>query len=395
MKKFLALTLTGALTLGLLAGCGGSSSPSPSASADADNNEAVVLKIGGIGPTTGPAAIYGTACDWAAQVAVAEINAMQDEFKLELNFQDDEHDAEKAVNAFHNLQDWDVDVIYGCTTSAPCVAVAGETYAERYFQLTPSATSTDVTAGKDNMFQMCFTDPTQGLLSAQYIKDNALATKIAVIYNNADAYSTGIYNAFKTEAEALDLEIVAVSTFAEDTNADFSVQLRAAQDAGAELVFLPIYYTPASNILKQAKDMSYAPTFFGCDGMDGILDIEGFDLSLADGLMFLTGFNPYATDDKTVVFIDSYKKLSGGSVPNMFGAGGYDCMYAIYEAAKTAGVTNEMTHEEICEALINVFTDPSFSVDGLTGTGITWSASGEVTKQLNVVTIQDGVYVQA
>ena len=395
MKKILALTMACALTLAMLTGCGGgSSSPAPSASAPAEN-AAVVLKIGGIGPTTGGAAIYGQACDWAAQVAVAEINAMQKDFVLELNFQDDEHDAEKSVNAYHNLQDWEADVIYGCTTSAPCVAVAGETYADRYFQLTASATSTDVTAGRDNMFQLCFTDPTQGVVSAQYIKANALATKVAVIYNNADAYSTGIYEAFAAEAPNQGLEIVSVTTFSDDNNPDFSVQIKQAKDAGAELIFLPIYYTPASNILKQAKDLDYAPKFFGCDGMDGILTLEGFDVSLAEGLMFITGFNPYATDEKSVAFIDSYKKLSGGIAPNMFGAAGYDCIYAIYEAAKKIGVTNEMTHEEICEAMIATFTDASFTVDGLTGTSMTWSTKGEVTKAPMVVAIQGGIYVEA
>ena len=393
MKKFLALMMAGALTLGLLTACGGSE-PAPAPNAGGDN-EAVVLKIGGIGPTTGGAAIYGQACDWAAQVAVAEINAMQDEFVLELRFEDDEHDAEKSVNAFHTLQDWGVDLIYGCTTSAPCVAVAGETYADRYFQLTASATSTDVTAGRDNMFQLCFTDPTQGVVSAQYIKANALATKVAVIYNNADAYSTGIYEAFAAEAPNQGLEIVSVTTFSDDNNPDFSVQIKQAKDAGAELIFLPIYYTPASNILKQAKDLDYAPKFFGCDGMDGILTLEGFDVSLAEGLMFITGFNPYATDEKSVAFIDSYKKLSGGIAPNMFGAAGYDCIYAIYEAAKKIGVTNEMSHEEICEAMIATFTDASFTVDGLTGTNMTWSTKGEVTKAPMVVAIQGGIYVEA
>ena len=390
MKKIISMLLALAMCFALVA-CGGKSDTG----AASDNGDAVVLKIGGIGPTTGGAAIYGQACDWAAQVAVAEINAMQDEFVLELRFEDDEHDAEKSVNAYHILQDWEADIIYGCTTSAPCVAVAGETYNDRYFQLTASATSTDVTAGKDNMFQVCFTDPTQGRISAQYIKENGLANKVAVIYNNADAYSTGIYEAFAAEAKNQGLEIVSTTTFSDDNNPDFSVQIRDAKDAGAELVFLPIYYTPASNILKQAKDIGYEPKYFGCDGMDGILSLEGFDISLAEGLMFITGFNPYATDEQTVEFIDSYKKLSGDVVPNMFGAGGYDCMYAIYEAAKKAGITNDMTHEEICEAMIEVFTSGDFSVDGLTGTGMTWGTNGEVNKTPMVVSIEGGIYVNA
>ena len=244
------------------------------------------------------------------------------------------------------------------------------------------------------MFQVCFTDPGQGVTAAQYIAENKLATKIAVIYNNADAYSTGIYEAFAAEAPNQGLEIVSTTTFSDDNNPDFSVQVRDAKDNGAELVFLPIYYTPASNILKQAKDLNYAPVFFGADGMDGILSLEGFDLSLAEGLSFISGFNPYATDDKTVAFLDSYKKLSGDVMPNMFAAGGYDCIYAIYEAAKKAGITNEMTHEEICEAMIATFTSADFSVDGLTGTGMTWGANGEVTKAPMVVEIQNGVYVQ-
>ena len=399
-KRFLALTMAGALTLGLLAGCGGGSTPSAAPSAapaesGAPAAETVTLKIGGIGPITGSAAIYGTATNWGAQVAVDEINAMQSDFKLEYKFEDDEADGEKAINAYRTLQDWGdgVDIIYGCTTSGACVAVAGETYSERYFQLTPSASSADVTAGHDNVFQMCFTDPNQGVAAAEYIAEKKLATKIAAIYNNADPYSTGVYEAFAAEAASQGLEIVSTTTFSDDNNPDFTVQIRAAKDAGADLLFLPIYYTPASNILKQAKDMDYAPKFFGVDGMDGILTLEGFDLSLAEGLMLMTPFNAYATDDKTVAFIDNYKKLSGGVDPNQFAADGYDCIYAIYEAAKKAGITNDMSHEEICDALIAVFTDGSFTVDGLTGSGMTWNTAGEVSKAPAAVVIKDGIYV--
>lgn len=406
MKKFLALLMAAAMVLAMVA-CGnggnnansGGNNDQSNAGGDTntgDNNNAggtVTLKIGGIGPLTGDAAIYGTATYWGAQVAVDEINAMQSDIKIEYKFEDDEHDGEKAINAYRSLQDWEVDVIYGCTTSAPCLAVAGETFADRYFQLTPSASSTDVTAGRDNVFQICFTDPNQGVTAAKYIAENKMATKIAVIYNNADAYSTGIYEAFAAEAPNQGLEVVSVSTFADDKNPDFSVQVRDAQSAGAELVFLPIYYTPASNILKQAKDIGYAPKFFGADGMDGILTMNGFDLSLAEGLMLMTPFNAYSTDERTVTFIDSYKKLSNGVEPNQFAADGYDCIYAIYEAAKKAGIADGASHEDICAAMVAAFTDSSFSVDGLTGSGMTWSTSGEVSKEPVAVVIENGIYV--
>ncbi|MCI9588237.1 MAG: ABC transporter substrate-binding protein [Oscillospiraceae bacterium] len=405
MKKFLALFMAAAMVLAMVAcgnggnnansGTGGNNDQSSTGgNIDGDSTGgAVTLKIGGIGPLTGGVAIYGNATYWGAQVAVDEINAMQSDIRIEYKYEDDEGDNEKAINAYRSLQDWEVDVIYGCTTSAPCVAVAGETFADRYFQLTPSASSTDVTAGRDNVFQICFTDPNQGVTAAKYIAENKMAAKIAVIYNNADPYSTGIYEAFAAEAPNQGLEVVSVSTFSSDENVDFSVQVRDAQSSGAELVFLPIYYTPASNILKQAKDIGYAPKFFGADGMDGILTMAGFDLSLAEGLMLMTPFNAYATDERTVTFIDSYKKLSGGVEPNQFAADGYDCVYAIYEAAKKAGISDGMSHEDICAALISAFTDSGFSVDGLTGSGMVWNTNGEVSKEPVAVVIENGAYV--
>ena len=385
MKKFrvLSLVMASALCLSMLAGCG-----SDTTGGDTTGGN---IKIGGIGPLTGSNAVYGLATKQGAEVAIEEINALGG-LQFSLDFQDDEGETEKAINAYNNLKDSGAQIIYGCTTTNPCVAVAAETYAARYFQLTPSASSTDVTEGRDNVFQVCFTDPNQGITAANYIKDNNLGTKVAVIYNNGDAYSTGIYTAFQSTADEIGLEIVTVQTFPDDTNTDFNVQLTAAKDAGADLVFMPIYYTPASLILSQAKSMGYEPTFFGCDGMDGILDLEGFDMSLAEGLMLMTPFNAWGEDERTQTFVSEYEAAYGG-IPNQFAADGYDCMYAIYEACTAAGITADMSAQDICEALIAQFTSADFSVDGLTGTGMTWSANGEVSKAPVVVKVEGGVYV--
>ena len=385
MKKFrvLSLVMASALCLSMLAGCG-----SDTTGGDTTGGN---IKIGGIGPLTGSNAVYGLATKQGAEVAIEEINALGG-LQFALYFQDDEGETEKAINAYNNLKDSGAQIIYGCTTTNPCVAVAAETYAARYFQLTPSASSTDVTEGRDNVFQVCFTDPNQGITAANYIKDNNLGTKVAVIYNNGDAYSTGIYTAFQSTADEIGLEIVTVQTFPDDTNTDFNVQLTAAKDAGADLVFMPIYYTPAALILSQAKSMGYAPTFFGCDGMDGILDLEGFDVSLAEGLMLMTPFNAWGEDERTQTFVSEYEAAYGG-IPNQFAADGYDCMYAIYEACTAAGITADMSAQDICEALIAQFTSADFSVDGLTGTGMTWSANGEVSKAPVVVKVEGGVYV--
>jgi branched-chain amino acid transport system substrate-binding protein len=284
-----------------------------------------------------------------------------------------------------------MQILNGTVTTTPANSVTPEAFADRIFTLTPSASSPTVVEGKDNVFQLCFSDLNQGIAAAQYIADNKLGEKIAIIYNNADAYSTGIYEKFVSEAEAKGLEIVSTTTFTDETN-DFTVQLTEAQNNGADLLFLPIYYQPASLILSQAQAMSYETKVFGVDGMDGILTLENFDTTLAEGVMLLTPFVADATDERTVSFVEKYKEQFD-EVPNQFAADGYDVMYALYEAAKKAGVTADMSAEEINDKLIEVFTSDDFSFDGLTGSGMTWSDTGEVSKEPKGMVIENGAYV--
>ena len=351
--------------------------------------EGETFKIGGIGPLTGGAAIYGNAAMNGAQIAVDEINALGG-VQFEFNAQDDTGVAETSVNAYNSLKDWGVQAIIGTVTTAPCISVSAEAYSDRIFMLTPSASSTDVIADKDNMYQVCFTDPNQGIASADYMAENYPNAQIAIIYKNDDAYSQGIRDTFASEAEAKGLTVVYEGTFTEDTQTDFSVQVAAAQAAGADMVFLPIYYTPASVILTQANAIGYEPTFFGVDGMDGILSVEGFDASLAEGVMLLTPFSADAEDERTQNFVAAYNDLYG-ETPNQFAADGYDAMYILYAALQEAGCTPDMSAQDICEALVSVM--PTISVDGLTGQGMTWSATGEVSKAPMAVVIKDGVYV--
>lgn len=347
------------------------------------------IKIGVIGPLTGPAAVYGTAVANAAKIAADEINAANpDGLQVEILTADDEHDPEKAINAYNNLLDNGVQMIDGTVTTAPCLAVSTQAFEDRVFMLTPSASSADVPAGKDNVYQVCFTDPNQGSASAQYIVDNAIGVKAAVIYNNADAYSTGIFQTFKAKADELGLEIVSVTTFTDDTT-DFSVQVNAAKDAGADVVFLPIYYTPASMILSYANSIEYKPIFFGVDGMDGILSLEGFDTALAEGVLLLTPFSADAEDELTQNFVAKYQQLHN-EIPNQFAADSYDAVYALYDAAVAAGITPETTVEDACEMLIAQF--KTLNVKGLTG-DMTWNEDGTVSKTPMAVVIENGVYV--
>ena len=349
------------------------------------------IKVGLIGPITGPAANYGLSVEHGAELAAKEINEAEGAEYFELRYEDDEHDPEKSVNAYNTLWDWGAQMIVGSVTTTPCIAVATEAYNDRMFLLTPSASSTEVTEGKDNVFQICFTDPSQGKLSAECISEKALGTKIAVIYNNADAYSTGIYQTFEAEAQALGLEIVSVTTFTDDTT-DFSVQVTSAKEAGADLVFLPMYYTPASMILKTADSMGYKPVFFGVDGMDGILNIEGFDTSLAEGVMVLTPFAGDSANELAKTFIANYE-ATYGATPDQFAADAYDAMYTLYAATKAAGVTADTSTEDACEMLVAAMKD--LKINGVTGmTGeMTWNENGEVNKAPIVVKIVNGAYV--
>ena len=397
MKKAVSMFLAAALAVGTFAGCGSSAdtgSTGSAASTESGSTDSAadgsVFKIGGIGPTTGAAAIYGSAVMNAAQIAVDEINEAGgiNGYQVEFKAEDDQSDAEKSVNAYNSLKDWGMQVLMGTVTTTPCIAVADKTAEDGMFEITPSASSTDVIEN-DNVFQACFTDPNQGTASAQYIGENKLATKVAVIYDSSDVYSSGIEATFVKEAANQGFEVVAEEAFTADSKTDFSTQLQKAQSEGADLVFLPIYYTEASIILNQANGMGYEPTFFGCDGMDGILGVENFDTSLAEGLMLLTPFAADSTDEKTQNFVKAYKDAYKDT-PNQFAADAYDAVYAIKAAAEKEDVKADMDVADICAALEKGMTE--ITLEGVTGDEITWTEDGEPNKAPKAVEIKDGAY---
>ena len=387
MKKFISVMLVAAMAVTALTGCGSNSGSSSKKDADK-------YYIGGIGPTTGATAIYGTAVKNGAQIAVDEINAAGgiNGKQIEYRFEDDQNDAEKAVNAYNTLKDWGMQMLVGTTTTAPCIAVAGKTASDNLFQITPSASAPSVlSSGNGNIFQVCFTDPNQGIASAQYIAENKLAKKIGIIYDSSDVYSSGIEEQFEAEAKDKGLQIVSKAAFTADSKTDFGTQLQKAKDAGADLLFLPIYYQEASIILKQADTMGYKPKFFGVDGMDGILTVENFDTKLAEGVMLLTPFAADAKDKAVQKFVKTYKEQYEDT-PNQFAADSYDAVYALKAAIEESKATPDMSASDMCDALKGAMT--KIKMQGLTGgkDGLTWNESGEVTKSPKAVIIKNGAY---
>lgn len=405
-KRILSLMLVLSMATAALAGCGSKAGSNDATNAPANNNDATAataekndanttngtatFKIGAIGPFTGGGAAYGNGVKNGAKIAIDEINAAGgiNGFQIEYNSQDDELDSEKSVNAYNALKDWGMQILVGSTTSGCSIAVSAETAADNMFQITPSASAADAVL-ENNVFQVCFTDPNQGIASAQYIGSNAVATKVAVIYDSSDVYSSGIYEKFVAEAKNQPFEIVAAEAFTADNKTDFSVQLQKAKEGGAELVYLPIYYTEASLILSQAATMDFAPIFFGCDGLDGILTVDNFDKKLAEGVMLLTPFAADAKDERTQKFVTAYQ-TAYNEIPNQFAADAYDAIYIIKEAVEAKNVTPDMSVSDICDAIKSAM--PEIKVDGLTGDAMTWAATGEVNKAPKAMVIKDGAY---
>lgn len=395
-KRVLAMATAATMAVTAFAGCSSNNAASGDVGGStsvAENGEKTIV-IGGSGPLTGDAAQYGVGVMHAIQLAVDEVNAAGgvNGNKLKLVFEDDEADSgDKAVNAYNALKDKGMQIFLGTVTTGSCLAVTDKSYQDKIFQFTPSASAQDVIAN-DNCFQICFTDPNQGKASADYIADNKIATKIGVIYDSSDAYSSGIYNAFKTEASAKGLELVSEQSFTKDSKTDFSAQIADCKNKGAELVFLPIYYQQASLILTQSKNAGFSPKFFGCDGLDGLTSIKNFDTSLAEGVMLLTPFAADSKDQATQDFVKAYKAAYNDETPNQFAADAYDGVKILAKLIESQNITGDMSAADICEKLKTGITADDFSYDGLTGTGMKWSANGEISKSPKAVVIKDGNY---
>lgn len=402
-KRIIALVLAALLSFAMLTACGdkqpaATDGTTASDSAVSDATDATggadevkgTLVIGGIGPITGAAAVYGNNVKNGAQLAVDEINAAGgvNGYYFDFKFQDDEHDAEKSVNAYNKLMDEGMQVLVGTVTSAPCIAVAAVALDDNMFMLTPSGSAVECVANP-NAFRICFSDPDQGIGSADYIAEHKLASKIAVFYNVSDVYSTGIYEKFAAEAAANGLEVVTAQAFTKDSATDFSVQIQKIKESGAELVFLPIYYQEASLFLEQAAAAGLETKYFGCDGLDGVIGQLGDKAALAEGVMLLTPFVADSKEEKSAAFTAAYEKAFG-ETPIQFAADAYDAIYTLKAALEEANVTDP---DIDCSSLSDALTAAmlKITVDGVTGT-MTWSESGEPTKTPKAMVIKDGTY---
>ncbi len=386
MKKIIAALLAAVLCL-TFAACGGKKEEAET------NTPAESVKIGLITPITGNVAVYGTAVKNAVELYMEQFNAAGgvNGKNIDLIVYDDKGDPTEAMNAYNKLVSADeVIAIVGPVTSAPTFGVAEVSAADNMPCITGTATHPDVTTYGNNFFRACFEDPFQGGTMAVFAANELNAKTAAIIYNTSDAYSTGLYEAFSAKAEEVGLEIVAVEGYAAN-DVDFNAQLTNIATKNPDVLFIPDYYNNTYLIASQARNLGIQATFLGVDGTDGVLTIEGADLTVFDGMYFA---NHYSADD-TSEMVQSFRSAfeeKYGEVPNALAALGYDAAMILCNAlveVDNAGTALEAT-PECRQAIIDAMA--ATDLDCVTG-HITFDENNNPIKDCTIIRIQDGAYI--
>ena len=376
--KSLAIVLSLALCLGMLVVFSSCNSEVNYA----ENNTEFVIGLSG--PLTGGAAMYGIAVKNSAQMAIDEINAAGglNGIMFKLVATDDMHDPTKVSTNYSSMLEGGMQVSLGTVTTGPGLEFKNLSKEDNVFFLTPSA-SGDKIPEFDNGYQMCFADGNQGKVAAEFVNANFAGKTIGAFYKADEAYSKGIFDQFKAN---LDSSVTVVETNFTDANtSDFSAQIDTLKNC--EFIFMPTYYEPASLFMTQAKDI-IAPNavYYGCDGFDGIDNIEGFDITqIPQAVTMLSHFNSKATEGKAKEYIDKYQEKFPGEPLNQFGASAYDCVYAIYGAMKKAleegkEIPVTISASDLCDILKEQFANGYTYTNGATGESIKWEATGFVNK---------------
>lgn len=332
-KKLLCGVLASAMAFSVLAGCGGNSE----GGADSE-----VIKIGGIGPLSGPNSTYGISVKEGADLLAEEINAAGgiNGKKVEFIFEDDQSDNTVAASAFNKLVDKDgVCAILGGVTSGTTLAIAPNSTNKKIPMITPTGTEPTITnVGGDFMFRGCFVDSFQGEILAKYTKEKLGKTTAAVLYNSSSDYSKGIANAYKETLEKNGGQVVEFLSYGSDKETDFKAQLTKIKSANPDVIILPDYYNVVGLIAKQARDMGITSQFLGGDGWESeeLTKIGG---TAVDGAIYINHYYAEDTEENVKNFVDSYTKKYN-KTPDCFAALSYDTAKILVKAIEKANSTD-------------------------------------------------------
>lgn len=342
------------------------------------------FRIGTTGPLTGDTSAYGISVRNGALIAIEEINAAGgiDGILFSFDMKDDMAEAQKAANGYLALYENGMQASIGAVTSGACKSFADMAQRDGVFALTPSASAAEVISTGDLIFRVCFGDPQQGTISAHTLTEKY--QKIGVIYDTSDTYSAGIYAAFEEEMRALG-KTYELTSFDKENSTNFSPQITKLKSAGCDVIFLPIYYTQAGLIAKEAAKQGYNVPIFGCDGLDNIE--SQLDDSVTAEISYCTPFDVRSTDPAVEAFVTAYTEKFG-KAPDQFAADGYDAVMILYEAMKAAGVEDvDITARELGEILKATLTGGEFTYSGVTGKNMTWTKEGSCEKDPQIVKV--------
>ena len=309
------------------------------------------IKIGGIAPLTGAVSVYGNLVKDGVDLYIDEVNANGGVLgkKVEMIWKDDTGDAVEATNAYEQLVSEGVAALIGPVTTTPTLAVAQRAAADGMPMITASATAFAVTGeegeNKDqpygNVFRACFIDSYQAELMAVFAQsyEPVQAKKVAVLYDNTNDYSIGLYESFAKKAEELGMEVVAAESNKEG-DADYTPQLTKIADAEPDVLFCTYYYETAAKVLRQGVDVGLECWVLGADGFSAIADQVKDDPSLLDKVAYSDGFS--AEDDSELVksFVAAFSAKYGHEA-SLFNALGHDAAKILLTAMETAGTTEK------------------------------------------------------
>lgn len=375
MKKFTLMLL--GLSF-LITACGGEKEATTK-----KIDEAATIKIGGLGPLTGPLAIYGVTATNGSKLAFEEINKNGGILGKQVEFVlfDEKGDSTEAVTAYNRLVDEGVVALVGDITSKPSLAVAEIAAQDNMPMITPTGTQFNITEAGPNVFRVCFTDPYQGVILANLAKNNLKANTVAIMVNNSSDYSDGVAEAFIKEAERLGLKIVAKEGYAEGDK-DFRAQLTKVAATNPDVLLVPDYYEQVALITTQAREVGVKSTFIGPDGWDGVAKaLDSSAYGAVENSYFTNHYSVEDTNEKVQNFLKAYREKYKDE-PSAFSALSYDAAYLMKDAIEKAGSTDK-------DAIVKAMKESDFA--GVTG-HLRFDEKNNPVKAVTVLKVVNGNY---
>jgi branched-chain amino acid transport system substrate-binding protein len=365
----------------LLAGC---NKPAGDAAGGAAGAPAETIKIGEFASLTGKDATFGISSHEGTLMAIEEINAAGGVLgkKLELLTEDNQCKAGETATVVNKLIARDnVVAMLGEVASSRSLEAAPICQANKIPMISPSSTNPKVTETGDYVFRVCFIDPFQGTVMANFATKSLNAKRVAVFTDVKSDYSKGLAKFFKERFLANGGEIVTELDY-NGGDKDFKAQLTAIKAANPDGVFVPGYYTECALISIQARQLGITVPLFGGDGWESekLFEIGG---QAIEGNYLSTHYSPAVGSELSKKFVENYKQRWNGKTPDALAACGYDSALVLADAIKRAGSTDAQKLRDAIAA--------TKDIPAVTGT-ITINEKRDATKSAVILKITNGQY---